>query len=341
VVLETDFTIRAANNAFMNLTHRTCRELTGLALPELVTQLWGIDSFKSRLKELVKDPGAQLEFEHHSTTSIRRTLWIKAQVLPIDSNPVLLLTFDDITTRREAERTCTKQQEALKQEIEIKSRSLLRAQEQLRDLASHLLIVQEEERQRVARELHDDISQRLSLLDMRCAELDPGNAEQISAIRDAVQSLNTDVREISHRLHPTILKDLGLSRALRAMVHEFRQREHMPATYSESELPENLPQTVTAALYRITQEALRNITKHAGETHVKVSLQGDDGVVRLQVRDFGVGFDQDSDYPIRGLGLVSMEERARIAGGKFSVKSALGEGTTVVVEIPLEGLEGK
>ena len=114
----------------------------------------------------------------------------------------------------------------------------------------------------------------------------------------------------------------------------------MPATYSEFNVPENLPQAVATALYRIAQEALRNITKHAGETHVKVSLAGDNGNVRMQVRDFGAGFDQDSDdYPTKGLGLVSMEERARIAGGAFSVKSALGEGTKIVVEIPLDSLE--
>jgi two-component system, chemotaxis family, CheB/CheR fusion protein len=151
-----------------------------------------------------------------------------------------------------------------------------------------------------------------------------------------VQALNTDVRGISHRLHPAILKDLGLSRALRAMVHEFREREAMPATYSESNLPDDLSASVTTAIYRITQEALRNITKHAGETHVKVSINADDGVVRLQVRDFGLGFDQESDYPNKGLGMISMEERARIVGGNFSVKSALGEGTTITVEIPLQ-----
>jgi two-component system, chemotaxis family, CheB/CheR fusion protein len=336
-VLESDCTIRAANKAFRELTHRRDRELTGLSLPDLVGHLWGFDGFKDKLNELLKaPPGTLLEFEHKSSTSDARTLWVKGQVLPTDDRPIMLLTFSDITSRREAEQSYSLQQQAMEQEIAVKSRSLLRAQQQLRDLASHLIVVQEEERQRVARELHDDISQRLSLLDLRCAEVEAGDTQHISTIRDTVQALNTDVRGISHRLHPAILKDLGLSRALRAMVHEFREREAMPATYSESNLPDDLSASVTTAIYRITQEALRNITKHAGETHVKVSINADDGVVRLQVRDFGLGFDQESDYPNKGLGMISMEERARIVGGNFSVKSALGEGTTIAVEIPLQ-----
>jgi two-component system CheB/CheR fusion protein len=340
VVLETDCTVRSANKAFLELAHRKGRDLSGFSLPDLVIQLWGLDDFKNRLDDLLKAaPGTLLEFEHKSTTSESRIVWIKGQVLPIDHSPVFLLTFDDITARREAEMLYITQHETLQKEIETKNRSLFRAQEQLRDLASHLLIVQEEERQRVARELHDDISQRLSLIDLQFAEVEAGNPENLSAIRQVVQSLNTDVRAISHRLHPAILKDLGLSLALRAMVHEFRQREQMPATYSESNVPENLPQAVATALYRIAQEALRNITKHAGETHVKLSLMGENGNVRMQVRDFGAGFDQDSDdYPTTGLGLVSMEERARIAGGALSVKSALGEGTSIAVEIPLDSL---
>ncbi len=336
-ILEADFTIRAANRAFHELTSSRQRELEGLSLPALVGQLWGLDSLEQKLSDLLSSaPGTLFGFEYQSTTQQAKTLWISGQLLPVEYRPVLLLTFDDITSRREAELIYSRQHEALRNEVELKSRSLLRAQEQLRDLASHLLIVQEEERQRVARELHDDISQRLSLLDMQCAQAEAGNAEQMLAIRSVVQSLNSDVRSISHRLHPAILKDLGLSAALRAIVQEFRRREGMPATYSESNLPDGLSQTVTTALYRITQEALRNISKHAGETHVKVSLAGSADKIRLQVRDFGTGFDQESDYPIRGLGLVSMEERARVAGGTFSVKSSLGDGTTVIVEIPVD-----
>jgi two-component system CheB/CheR fusion protein len=244
--------------------------------------------------------------------------------------------MEDITLRRDTEKTVSQRHEELQNEVEVKDRTLSRAQEQLRDLAAHLFTMQEEERQRVARELHDDISQRLSWLEILCAKAESNEGEALQDIRKEVQSLNTDVREISHRLHPAILSDLGLSAAIKSLVDDFRQREQVPATYSELDVPKNPPQSAMTAMYRITQEALRNVSKHAGGTHVKVSLEGINGMIRLQVRDFGNGFDQDRDYPARGLGLVSMEERARIAGGAFSITSSLGNGTDIVVDIPLD-----
>lgn len=337
VVLGMDCSIRVINKAFRELTQMKESELSGRSLPDLVGHLWGLNDFKGKLKELFHaELGTLLQFEHQSTTSQNKTLMIKGQALPIDGDRVLLLTLEDITSRRDTEEMISRQRNALQNEVEVKDRTLLRAQEQLRELAAHLFTVQEEERQRVARELHDDISQRLTILEMLCAKAEESEVKELSAIRKEVQSLNTDVREISHRLHPAILNDLGLSAGVKALVDDFRVRERMPATYSASEIPESLPQSAITALYRITQEALRNVSKHAGETHVKVSLERVDGWVRLQVRDFGIGFDQDAAYPISGLGLISMEERARIAGGTFAVTSALGNGTSIIVDLPWE-----
>ena len=337
VVLEMDCSIRTVNEAFIELTQMKESELYGRSLPDLVTHLWGLDGFKAKLGKLsAATPGTPLEFEHQSTKSQPRILLIKGQALPVEGDRALLLTMEDITLRREAENLLSRQQEALQNEVEMKNQTIARAQQQLRELAAHLISVQEEERQRVARELHDDISQRLSFLETLCAMAEESQGKQLPTIRQEVQSLNNEVRSISHRLHPAILNDLGISAALRALVEDFQQREQMPATYSESEIPQNLSQGASTALYRIAQEALRNVSKHAGKTHVKIALDGVDGVVRLQIRDFGNGFDQDSEYPIRGLGLVSMNERARIAGGTFSVTSSLGNGTSIVVDVPLE-----
>jgi two-component system CheB/CheR fusion protein len=141
---------------------------------------------------------------------------------------------------------------------------------------------------------------------------------------------------MSHRLHPAILQDLGLPAALKAMVQEFGQREKMPATYASEDLPESWSPQAATAIYRIAQEALRNVSKHAGKTHVKVVLAGLDGRLELRVMDFGEGFDQDDETHARGLGMISMEERARLAGGTFDVQSTLGHGTTVVATVPLE-----
>jgi two-component system CheB/CheR fusion protein len=249
--------------------------------------------------------------------------------------------MEDITLQREAERLVTNQKKALEGEVAVAARKLDRAQEQLRGLAAHLFTAQEEERQWVARELHDDVSQRLSLLEILLHELDTPNGakknnHKITEARNQIESINTDVRQISHRLHPAILHDLGLSAALKSLVADFGERENMPATFVTQTLPEEWsPQTATT-LYRIAQEALRNVAKHAGKTHVKVVLAGENSNLQLKVMDFGLGFDQEAENGASGLGLISIQERARQAGGSAQIASKLGEGTTVTVDLPLK-----
>jgi len=220
------------------------------------------------------------------------------------------------------------------------AREFARAAEELQALIAHLFKEGEDEWQRVARKLHDDISQRLSLLEILLHEMmadqrSPADLQRIEAARTHVQSLNDDVRRISHRLYPAILQDLGLPAALRAMVHEFSESEDMPATYTSQDLPETWSPEAATALYWIAHEALRNVSKHAGKTHVKVMLTGMGDRIELRVIDFGDGFDQETEPPAHGLGMIAMQERARIAGGTLQVKSALGQGTTVTATVPL------
>jgi len=137
---------------------------------------------------------------------------------------------------------------------------------------------------------------------------------------------------ISHRLHPSVIENLGLKAALRTLTEEFGERENMIASFSSQNVPEDLPLETATALYRITQEALRNVSKHAGKTHTRVSLRGTSEGLQLQIADFGHGFDMDAGR--HGLGLVSMEERARQIRGAVQVQSRPGEGTTVMVKVP-------
>ncbi len=156
-----------------------------------------------------------------------------------------------------------------------------------------------------------------------------------NSILAQIKALNTDVRTLSHKLHPAILVDLGLPAALKELVDEFRAHERMFATYIGTAVPENIPIEAATVAYRIAQEALRNVSKHAGKTHVKIMLDGADALLRLEIRDLGAGFDPEDEAPRQGLGLISMKERARIAGGTLSITSALGEGTTVSLKVPL------
>jgi two-component system CheB/CheR fusion protein len=166
-------------------------------------------------------------------------------------------------------------------------------------------------------------------------EADQPNATRFDEMYQQIKAVNTDVRNLSHQLHPSILNDLGLPAALKELVDDFREHEKMFATYLGTMVPENIPTESAIAVYRIAQEALRNVSKHAGKTHVKIMLEGVGPWLQLEVRDLGTGFDTEGDMPRRGLGLVSMKERARIVGGSLVVKSALGEGTTVSLKVPL------
>lgn len=341
VVLTPDLSIRTANTAFRVLTQMKDKELEARSLPDLAAYLWDLQGIGPKLTALLgEEPGTLLEFERETAAPRRKSLLIAAQALPAEGRRVLLLMIEDITLRREAERLIARQKEALQSEIETTARTLNRTQDELRDLTGHLFTAHEEERQHLARELHDDVSQRLSLLEMLLHEIrgtdQKTDMEKLESARQQLSTLNTDVRQISHRLHPAILNDLGLSAALQALVKEFGQRENMPATYSTDHLPESWPPEAATTIYRIAQEALRNVSKHAGKTHVKVVLAGTAGGIQLQVKDSGIGFDQETELPAQGLGMISMQERARLVGGTLHVSSMLGQGTTVTVDIPLD-----
>ncbi len=340
VVVEKDCTLRTANTAFRDLTGMQPRELVGRSLPVIFQTLWGLDGFEAKLDALLAgETGAALEFEHKSTHPNHSVLLIKGQALGMDGSRVVLMTMEDITLRRQSESLAADQKEALEREVERTNRTLQRAQSELQELTAYLFTMQEEERRRVARELHDDVAQRLSALQLQHErsrrEEDGSRAERDEAIHNVLDSLNTDVRAISHRLHPSVLEDLGLTEAIRTLVKEFEQRENILATFINVNVPDAVPLMIATTVYRIVQEALRNVVKHAGKAHVKVLLEAQDDILKLEVRDSGLGFDQDADERTSGLGLISMKERARIAQGTLEIQSSLGRGTVILLTLPL------
>jgi signal transduction histidine kinase len=198
---------------------------------------------------------------------------------------------------------------------------------------------EEDDRRRIARELHDDIGQRLALLADDAARLrqelklsDGANRDRLDKLVQQAQQLGEDLRRISHNLHPAILEDLGLVPAMRLLLDDFTCRTGMHVDRSGLNVPLDLPANLSAALYRITQEALRNVSKHAGHTSVQISLGVAHGEIVLVISDAGSGFDSRRQS---GLGLTSMRERVRQAGGQMRVISAPGKGTTLHVHLPL------
>ncbi|MBV9268014.1 MAG: PAS domain S-box protein, partial [Acidobacteriaceae bacterium] len=342
-VVDLELKVRATNQAFCKLTGVGNGDLEGRFLPALTGALWGLDRpLRDSLESLgnASATGEIFEFEHATAGENPRVLCIRGAALQPDEEQFLLVTVEDITAHKEAERLLKNEKERLASEVEATTQALGRSQEELRALAASLFTSQEEERRRIARELHDDVSQRIAALEMEGDEVQrniPSGAEAakqtIQRIQARLSELSEDVRLMSHRLHPSILEDLGLEPALQSLTEEFGRRENMIATFSPQEVPTGLSLEVSTALYRIAQEALRNISKHAGQTHARVSLRGTRDGIQLQVSDFGHGFDVTKERP--GLGLISMEERARQIGAEFRIQSSSGEGTRVTVTVPL------
>lgn len=229
--------------------------------------------------------------------------------------------------------------------LQASQRELQQSREDLRALAGQLLTAQEEDRRRISRDLHDDVNQRLAMLamDLRRMEKDPsGDPDDLRArirmISDRLTSVSDDVRQMAYRFHPSILDDLGLVKAVRRLVDEFSARTRIPCTYVHKDPVTVLPAEATICVYRIVQESLSNIARHAEASQVEVELICEDDVVGLSVRDNGKGFDSGPSAQVGGhLGLLSMKERVRLAKGDFRLESRPGGGTHIRVDVPLRG----
>lgn len=214
--------------------------------------------------------------------------------------------------------------------------------EELESLTGKLIEAQEEERKRIARELHDDFNQRLAALSvelesMERAPLAPPEpiARQLGLIRNQVVRLSDDLHDLAYKLHPSLLEHVGLEVAMRDHVAEFTKRTGLPVRFTAREVPGTLSQEMATNLYRVMQESLQNVSKHAQATEVTVKLSGSSKGIGLSVRDNAKGFDPESkDARVKGLGLVSMQERARGLGGFLRVHSFARDGTKVCAWIP-------
>jgi two-component system sensor histidine kinase UhpB len=214
--------------------------------------------------------------------------------------------------------------------------------QQMQLLSRLILQAQEDERQRLARELHDEAAQSLTslLVHLRLLERarDPQVAqERVAELRELTARALEDVRRVALDLRPTILDDLGLGPALEWRVDEFNKQEGVQATFQTRGLDGRLPRAIELVLYRVGQEALSNVIRHAGATQVEVTLQRGEGAVELAVIDNGDGFDPEAVRRNEGqrLGLVGMRERVGALGGVLLVDSQRGHGARIVARIPL------
>jgi PAS domain S-box-containing protein len=216
------------------------------------------------------------------------------------------------------------------------------AEDSARDLSRRLIQSQEQERARIARELHDDMSQRLARLaiDAGRVERDPADAgarELLEGVRQGLVRLSDDVHALSYRLHPTVLMDLGLGEALRIECEQYARIAGATAVLSVRDRPGSVPADQALCLFRVAQEALQNCARHARAREVKVTLTGVADGLQLVVQDDGVGFDPGNQAEGPRLGLAGMRERVSLLGGEIDVESLPGLGTVVLAWVPFGG----
>jgi signal transduction histidine kinase len=220
--------------------------------------------------------------------------------------------------------------------------SLRESRRELRSLTGRLLLAQETERRRIARELHDDLNQDLALLAVHLDLLGqgpPGSgvefAGRMKEMADRVKRLSSAVHDLSTELHPSKLEQLGIEAAIRGLCKELARAHGLTIEFAALPVPTTIPDDTALCLYRIAQEALRNVVKHSGARRVRVELSGDERDVSLRIADEGSGFDSGTLRGKGGLGLVSMRERLLLIGGSITIDSRPSVGTRIDVHVPL------
>ncbi|HKC95888.1 MAG TPA: ATP-binding protein [Nitrospira sp.] len=244
----------------------------------------------------------------------------------------LRIAFRDITREKETE-------EMLRQhQVELEANRT-----ELQDLMGKLFTAQEEERRRIACDIHDDHCQRLTALILEASALAnqfkaamPSLLPRMESMKEKLSDILDDFRHLTHELHPRHLETVSLAWSMRSYIKEFSNYSGLRIDFSEEGIPGHLPMPITICLYRLLQESLGNIYKHANATSVRIRLSGTPDQIRLSVVDDGTGFTPGvSKGHRKGLGLTSMQERVRPLRGRISIESAVGRGTSVTVMVPV------
>ena len=214
--------------------------------------------------------------------------------------------------------------------------------ETLQELSGRLITAQEEERARVARELHDDLSQRMALLSIRLersqqdlSEISTKSHQQLAMVATIANEVSTGLRELSHLLHPASLATLGLVTSVAGFCRDFSKQYDLTVKFEHKDVPKDTPKDISLCIFRIVQEALRNVEKHSAVKEARVTLTGSGDRLDLCIEDSGIGFDSNGYEGKSALGLVSMRERARLVGGQISIESEPLNGTRISLRVPL------
>jgi PAS domain S-box-containing protein len=319
------------NRAFTDLFAYTAQELEVAGGPPAayVDRNIAQDVFKK-----IMSGGSWIgEVEMVSKSGRMFPVYLRADAIKDETGEIIGLVgiHTDITERKKTEEAIKKSKEELQNN-----------ERDLRELAARLITNQEKELSRLARELHDDLTQRLAVLaieagniNLRFQDLPETVRQKISHIKDQLIMVSKDVHNLSRELHPSILDDLGLIRAIEWECANFSKRMGIAVIFTPQKIRESISKNIALSLYRIIQEGLSNVARHAHSKNAYVFLEGVDNEILLSIRDTGTGFDPVKVRNKEGLGLASMRERARLINGQLSITSQLGKGTLIMVRVPL------
>jgi len=320
------------------LANRMATEMFGYAPNELLEKPHDIlvpeqlrERHATQRAEFASNPGTRAMGIGRELTGLRKDgsefpIEVSLSRVLTSRGPLAVSFVSDITARKQAEA------------------ALRNSEQQLRVLAGSLLTAQEDERRRLSRELHDDITQRLAFLSLELGKLAgemPDSSEQarttIRTLQEQTLQASSEVRRISHGLHPSVIEDFGLGIAIEEFCSEFEKAQGVRVSFEGLVDDSRLDDACSSCLYRITQESLRNAVAHGHATEVHVTLSVAPGSVQLRVKDNGAGFLTNGARMKTGLGVVGMKERIRLLNGTLALSSQPGQGTEIVATVPLVG----
>jgi PAS domain S-box-containing protein len=305
--------------------NETFERITGWRRDEVIGRtpfdigIWVDSTQRSEFVKRVLAEGAIRDCEVHfrSRDGTQRVGLGAGELIQIESEPCILSVIADITERKLAE-------------------------EALSGMSRKLIEAQEQERTRVARELHDDIGQRLAMLaiDLERLQQNPVvlSAEarsRVEELQKRASELSTDIQSMSHELHSSKLEYLGIVAAMKSFTKEFGAQQNLEIDFQSHDLPSPVPADISLCLFRVLQEALHNSAKHSGVRRFAVRLWGTSDEIHLTVMDAGIGFNREAAKTGRGLGLVSMKERLKLVNGTLSIDTQPKRGTTIHARVPL------
>lgn len=318
VVVDREYRYLIANNKFLTIRNMTKEQVVGRFAHEVLNKGVFEAVVKEKLDECFQGKVVRYEMKYTYPELGERDIFVS--YFPIEGvtgvDRVACIA-QDITERK-------------------------RAEEALSTVSQKLMEGQEEERTRIAMELHDDVGQRLSLLAVhldRLKQSRPASAAelglQIEEVRKQIDDLASDVQALSHQLHSPKLDYLGLAAAAASFCRELSDRHGMEIEFHSENIPKELPKEISLCLFRVLQEALQNAIKHSGSRQFHTSLTGGANEIELTVHDSGVGFEPEEAIKGRGLGLTSTKERLKLVQGKLSIDSKPQRGTTIHARVPV------